>query len=139
MKLVGFNFKKIAVERIGDTPKNPKVNTKLDISNIDSVDSPFFKGEEVLIKISFLYSIEYVPNIAKIELGGNILLSVEKDKAKEILESWKENKLSEDFRLLIFNLVLKKANVKALELEEQMSLPLHIPMPSLKKQPKKEE
>jgi len=138
MKLVGFNFKKIAAEKIGDVTKNLKVNTKLDILDIDSVDSPFFKGEEDLVKVKALYSVEYSPNIAKIELGVDILLGVEKAKTKELLESWNEKKLSEDFRLLIFNLVLKKANVKALELEEQMNLPLHIPMPSLKKQDKKE-
>jgi hypothetical protein len=136
MKLVGFNFTKIAIEKTGDSYKNLKLNTKMDIFNIDSVDSPFFKGEEDLIKVKFLYTIDYAPTIAKIELGGNILLGVEKTKSKGILEGWKEKKIPEDFRLLIFNLVLKKANVKALELEDQMGLPLHVPMPSLKKQKK---
>lgn len=137
MKLVGFNFTKIAIEKLGESYKNLKVGTKMDISDIDSVDSPFFKGEEDLIKIKFLYTIEYNPNIAKIELGGNILLGIEKTLSKGIVEGWKDKKISEDLRILIFNLILKKANVKALELEEQTGLPLHIPMPSLKKQDKK--
>lgn len=136
MKLVGFNFTKISVEKTGDSYKNLKLNTKIDISKIDTVDSPFFNGEEDLIKVKFLYTIEYNPNIAKIELGGDILLGVEKTLSKGIIEAWKEKKISEEFRILIFNLILKKANVKALELEEQIGLPLHIPMPSLKKQKK---
>ena len=39
--------------------------------------------------------------------------------------------------IALFNIILRKANVKALELEEQIGLPLHIPLPTLKK-PKKE-
>ncbi len=138
MKLVGFNFTKIAVEKTSDSYKNLKLDTKIDISTIDSIDSPFFKGEEDLIKVKFVYTIEYQPNIAKIELGGDLLLGVKKTISKGVIEGWKNKKLPEEFRILIFNLILKKANVKALELEEQIGLPLHIPMPSLKKPEKKE-
>jgi hypothetical protein len=137
MKLVGFNFKKIHIEKTSDTIKSVKLNTKIDIANISSVESKFLKEEEDLIKIDFTYLINYDPEIAKIELGGSVLLAIEKTLSRGILEGWKEKKMSEDFRVMLFNLILRKANVKALELEEQMNLPLHIPMPSLKKQDKK--
>ena len=44
--------------------------------------------------------------------------------------------MTEEFRILLFNIILRKANIKALELEEQMNLTLHIPLPTLKKQKK---
>lgn len=133
MKLTGFNLRKINVEKFTDSLSKMKINTKIDISDISKIESEFFKGEEDLVKVKFLYTINYDPEIAKIELGGNILLAVENTLSRGILEGWKEKKMSEEFRIMIFNLILKKFNVKALELEEQLNLPLHIPMPSLKK------
>ena len=139
MKLVGFNFKKIHIEKISDSLKGLNLNTKIHIDDISSIDSKLFKDEEEdLIKITFTYNINYDPDIAKIELSGNLLLSIEKTLSKGIIEGWKERKMSEDFRIILFNLILKKSNVKALELEEQMNLPLHIPLPTLKKPDKKE-
>lgn len=138
MKLVGFNFKKVYIEKLSDSLKDLKFNTKIHIDEISSVESKIFKDEEELIKITFTYNINYDPDIAKIELGGNLLLAIEKTLSKGIVEGWKERKMSEDFRIILFNLILKKANIRALELEDQMNLPLHIPLPTLKKPEKKE-
>jgi len=132
MKFIGFNLTKINAEKLSDNFKTAKISTKINITSIDPVESNFFK-EEGLLRVKFTYSIEYSTNAAKVEISGDILLSTEKKQAKEITEGWKDKKISEDLRILIFNLILKKANVKALELEEQLNLPLHIPMPSLKK------
>ena len=138
MKLIGFNFRKINIEKLSDSLKDLKLNTKIHIDDISSVESKIVNDEEELVKVTFTYNIDYDPDIAKIELGGNLHLAIEKKLSKGILEGWKERKVSEDFRILLFNLILKKANIKALELEDQMNLPLHIPLPTLKKPEKKE-
>ena len=91
-----------------------------------------------IIKVKFSYIIDYSPDIAKVELNGELLLAVEKTLSKGILEAWKEKKMTDDFRLMLFNLILRKSTVKALELEEEMNLPLHIPPPTLKRPKKKE-
>ncbi len=135
---MGFNFRKISVEKFSDSLKDLKLNTKIHIDNISPIESKILKDEEDLIKVTFTYNIDYDPDIAKIELGGNLLLAIEKTLSKGILEGWKERKMSEDFRIMLFNLILRKANIRALELEDQMNLPLHIPLPTLKKQEKKE-
>jgi len=132
MKLVSFNFNKINIERFSDSYKNIKLNTKINILNIEQIESPLLKEEDI-IKVKFLYFIEYLPGIARIDVGGEIILSVEKRFSKNIIDGWKDKKMSEEFRILVFNLILKKANIKALELEDQLNLPLHIPMPSIKK------
>jgi len=132
IKVVGFNFRKIGVEKTSDSMKDIKINTKIDISDINEVKSDMLKGEEQIIGVKFVYNIEYNPNIANINLEGIILLALDKDEAKNILESWKTKKVSESFRISLFNLILRKSNVKALELEEEMNLPFHIPFPSLK-------
>jgi len=138
MKLINFSFKKISVEKTADSYKKLNLNTKINVSEISPITLEFFKGEEDLIKVKFSYIIDYAPDIAKIELNGEIILAIEKTLSKGILEAWKEKKMTDDFKLILFNLILKKSTVKALELEEEMNLPLHIPSPTLKNPKKKE-
>ncbi|MBA7685003.1 hypothetical protein ES703_93416 [subsurface metagenome] len=134
MRLAGFNFNKINAERLSDRIENLKINTKIDVSEINAVKSDFLKTKEELIGVKFKYNIDYDPDFAKIELAGNILLAVESKMARGILKQWKNKKMSEDFKITLFNFILRKSNLKALQLEDEMNFPLHISFPTLKKQ-----
>ncbi len=133
MKLIGFNFQKIGIEKFNDPSENIKFNIKLDISSIEPVKSDILRIKDDLIKVDFIYNVIYEPNVAKIEFSGNIILAVEPKIAKELLREWKDKQSPEDFRLFIFNIILRKSNIKALQLAEEMNLPPHIPLPSLGK------
>jgi len=136
MKLAGFNFSKINVERFSDNLKDIKINTKIDISKIDKFLPPSFEKE--LLRVEFSYLLDYSPNFAEIEFKGAVLFYAEQEEIKEILNGWKKKKLSDTFQTTLFNLILRKTNVKALELEEELNLPFHINLPSLKKKEEKE-
>ena len=41
-------------------------------------------------------------------------------------------KIPEEYKLTIFNIIMKKSNLKAIQLEDEMNLPLHISLPSIK-------
>jgi len=134
MRLVGFDFKKISIERFKDQAENLKFNTKIDVSAIDTIKSDIFRSKEELLKVDFIYSVLYEPEFAKIELTGNIILAVEPRIAREVLRGWKDKQTSEEFRIFMFNIILRKANIKALQLEDELGLPLHIPLPTLSKE-----
>jgi len=134
MRIIGFNFDKISGEKLSDKFENIKINTKIDISEIDPIKTDFLKGKEELIRVKFSYNINYDPDFAKIELIGNIILSIEPKIVKDILKQWKDKKMSEDFRIPLFNIILRKSNLRALQLEDELNLPIHIPFPSLKKE-----
>ncbi len=134
MRLIGFNFTKISVEKFREQTENVKFNTKIDISSIEAAKTDILKIKEEPLIIKFLYSVAYEPDLAKLELQGNLILSVDSRTAKEVLRGWKDKETSEDFRITLFNIILKKSNVKALELEEEMNLPYHIPLPTLNKE-----
>ncbi len=134
MRLIGFNFKKINVERFKEQPETVKFNTKIDITSIDSAKSDILKTKEELLKIDFRYSILYEPDFAKIELEGNIILSVEPKIAREAIRGWKDKQTSEEFRIILFNIILRKSNIKALQLEDELGLPPHIPLPVINKE-----
>ncbi len=138
MRVVAFNFRKINVEKKSDSMKNAKIDSRLNIDTIEKVDSSMVSDNEIVLKIKFDYNIEYKEDLANIELKGNLLIVLDKKEGKKVIKSWKKKDLSEKFKLGIFNFILKRSNVKALSLEEDMGLPLHIPLPSLKKQNKKE-
>ncbi len=138
MRLIGFNFEKMSIERFQERVDEIKFNTKVDISSITPLKSDIIRTKEELLKVDFVYSVLYEPNLAKLELKGNLILSVEPRIAKEVLKGWKDKQTSEEFRLFMFNIILRKANIKALQLEDELSLPPHIPLPSLNKDNLKE-
>lgn len=134
MKLMGFNFSKIDVEKQPiERPKDLKINTNIDISEIKNIKSDLLKTKEEIIATTFSYVVDYAPDYAKIGLGGTVLLAIEPKLAKKITKEWKNKNMPEEFRIVLFNIILAKSNVKALQLEEEMNLPYHIPMPSLKR------
>ena len=130
---MGFNFTKINVERTGGSGENLKVNTNMDISDIDKAEIDFFKGKDEIIVAKFKYSINYSQDFAKIEFEGNIIISLNSKQAKNALNDWKDKKVSDDIKHFVFSVILRKANVKALQLEDEMNLPFHIPMPRISK------
>mgnify|MGYP001605327666 CR=1 FL=1 len=138
MRLIGFKFTKISIERLNSSVpiENLKVNTEIDVPEIKKInlDAVEIKGET--IELRFLYKIKYEPDFAKVDLGGQIIFSVDSKTAKEILKEWKNKKMPEEFRLLLFNIILKRSTLKALQLEEELGLPLHMPMPRFKKEEK---
>ncbi len=138
MKLLGFSFDKISIEKISNLPNNLKINTNVDLPEVKKADADFIKEKEEIIAVKFIFTVDYSPDFAKVELKGTILISVDSKTAKDILKQWKDKKIPEKFKFAAFNIILRKANVKALQLEEEMGLPLHITLPYLKKQDEKE-
>lgn len=132
MRLVGFNFSKINAEKISDKLENLKINTGIDIAEIKEVKSNFFKTKEELIGVKFEYKVDYEPGIAKLNFLGNMILSVDSKEAKEVLKEWNDKKIPETFKLTIFNIILKRSSLKALQLEDEFNLPPHVPLPSIK-------
>ncbi len=132
MKVIGFNFSKISVEKKGPMDKQPEVKTSVNIPEIKEVPSDLFKTKEVPLEVTFSYLITYEPKIAELSFEGSLMLLIDPKEAKEILKNWKEKNMQEEFKVFVFNVILRKANIKALQLEDEMGLPAHFQMPSLK-------
>ena len=132
MKVLGFNFDKLNAEKIKARPENLKISTNIDIAEIKDLKNEVLKTKEDLIQVSFSYTVKYDPGFVEINLKGNILLSLDEKLAKDVLKEWKKKKMPESFRVSLFNIILRKATVKALELEDELNLPLHMPLPSIR-------
>jgi len=132
MKLIGFHFTKMDLEKKSDNLKDLKINTEINLLDVGEVENSIFSSSDSLIVIKFEYVINYDKDIASLKFYGNLISSIESKEAKEVLKQWKDKKLPNEFRLSIFNAILKKASLKALQFEEEFNLPPHIPLPSFK-------
>jgi len=133
MRVIGFNFTKLLAEKLEDNRSQIKINTEIDVSEIKSIKADIFKGKDDLIEVKFSYEVEYNPKIAKVSIEGSIIFSLDSKLAKQVLKDWKKKKMPDGFRLILFNVILKKSTLKALELEDILNIPLHMALPSLKK------
>ncbi|MFH1325805.1 MAG: hypothetical protein ABIH49_03515 [archaeon] len=131
MRFIGFNFSKISVEKHSDNFKDLKINTSIDVSEIKPTKADFLATKEEIVGMKFKYDVDYT-NTAKIELEGNLVAAMDSKEAKNLVKQWKDKKIPPELRAPIFNLIIKKSTIKALELEEEVNLPSHISLPSVK-------
>lgn len=142
MRAIGFSFKKLNFEKLASNSlEDLKINANIEISEVFSVKPvDLLKPKDELLGVRFVYTLDYQPDFAKLSFSGEIVLEVDPKIAKETIKSWKENKeMHEDLRMLVFNIILRKCNLKALEIEDEMNLPLHMPMPTVQKEDKEKK
>ncbi len=133
MKIIGFNFTKILAEKEGPAGGKVNVSMSINVSNIEKQKLSAI-GQDV-IKAEFNFSIKY-EKMANLNFKGEIYFTAEEEKLKEVVKKWKDKKVPEDIRVPLYNLILTKCNIRALELEDELGLPTHVPLPKVSnKQP----
>lgn len=137
MKILGFNFTKISAEKKSGKLEGVQLKPILDIKEVNNVNSEFLNTKGSILGIKFSYTIDYSPNFAEIQFLGNLIVEIDSKLSEEVLEKWKNKELPEKFRFDILNVILNKSQVRALQLEEELNIPLHIPLPKLKKEESK--
>jgi len=140
MKIIGFNFKKLEVERKETSKGKLNVNSNIDINNINEDEFSLAKDKKAL-RFDFEFTINYNPNVATINFEGFIVVIFEEKEAEDILKKWENKNLPDNVKTSALNYILNKCNLKSLELESEFGLPTHIPMPKVKskKSSKKED
>ncbi|GIU68494.1 MAG: hypothetical protein KatS3mg001_344 [Candidatus Pacearchaeota archaeon] len=133
MKILGFNFTKVNAERLKEVSGKITINTEIDFPNFKELKQDFLKTKEPILEASFSYKVKYEPEFAIVVIDGKILFSVDEKLAKETLKGWKKKNVPDEVRIPLINSVLKKASLKAMSLEDELNLPLHLPLPTFKK------
>jgi len=150
MKVIGFNFTKMSADKPADAKGGFIVNNHIEFIDVEKEQLDIVKDfEPVKIKFRFLVSYdsqdvkekekkkEFKSDIGSIIFEGIIMLALSKDQAKDILKEWKKKELSNELKIPLFNIILKKCTPKALDLEDQLGLPFHVPLPRIS--PQKQE
>lgn len=130
MKIIGFNLTKILVEKEDTSFDKLTINQNINIENVKK--EKIFISDQETLKIKFNLSLIYSENYAKLEFEGvTIILPDDETEQNQFLDSWKDKKIPEHLRIPLFNFIMNKCNIKALYLEDELGLPLHIPLPKL--------
>ena len=133
MKIIGGNFKKISIKKYKEITHPIKINTNIEIKDVRKTELDLFKGKD-LFTFDYLFRIVYEPDFAEIEFDGGLLVLIE-DPAilKEVIKEWKNKQVPEDIKFVLMNIIFGKCNLKALQLEEDLGLPAHLPSPKITK------
>lgn len=126
IKLAGVNFYKVTAE------KNPEYKDKIEIKpsiNIANIEEHKASKADIC-KVDFNFGVNY-GGLGKIELSGAIFLAMDGKSLKETLKGWKDKKVDNEMNVLILNVIMQKASLKALQLEEEIGLPPHVSLPRL--------
>lgn len=132
MRVIGFNFTKISADRKTKLEKLEKINTNIEFLNVE-LDKVELMKEQNALKVHFKYTIEYEPKNAELVFEGLVLIQTPEDKAKEIQKDWKKKQIKDEIKIPLFNLIMQKCTLKALQAEEDLGLPLHIKFPKIQK------
>ena len=131
MAIVGFNLTKVLVERKESFEGKLNIKSKVNIEDIKKANMSISKDKDTL-QLNFTFEILYEPSFAKVIFNGNILLLLEFKESKELLNKWKKKSNIQDIdeatRESVYQLILRKCNIKAFSLEEELNLPMHIPL-----------
>ena len=108
-------------------------------TTIKKIQATGKKAEETL-KFSFEYKVWYEPKIGNILLEGHFFYVDEQKKIKEILTNWKKDKkIAQPLMQQLMNNIIIKCSIKALTLSQDVNLPPHIPLPTVRPQGKRPE
>ena len=158
MNVIGFSLTKLSGERKKDFKPSSGTSTNIEFTNAEKTEIPMLKLDSEAVNVFFRFTVAYTEgeNAEKtdktekkgkgkdestpteISIEGTITLSTTSEESQEILKSWKSRMLPDYFKIPIFNLILKKCSIRALQLEEELGLPFHISTPQIRAQSKDE-
>jgi hypothetical protein len=136
MQIIGFNLTKISAERKEKLIGNLQINQSVNIQEVIREKVPISKDEA--LKMKFNFAIDYKEDFARVEFEGNLILLPDKEELRNFLKEWKDKKVPNEVRIPLFNFIMNKCNIKALNLEDELNLPLHIPLPKVNPENKPE-
>src|SRR3989338_7694128 len=135
MTVAGFSYTKISVERKGNIQKGTEIKNNVLITDLKESILKMGKEEKTSLVVGFTFSVDY-GSAGKLEFLGNVVVIDSSENTKKAVDSWKKDqKIPAEICANIYNYLLIRCNIRALQLEEDIGLPLHIRMPRL--QPKK--
>ncbi len=146
MQIIGFGFTKITAFKSENFTRNTaNINTTMEFTNVLKEEIKLLKDNNEGLKLNFKLSIDYTLQDEKkqekqdkqdkqgeISFEGYLIISASKEESKNIQKSYKKKQMSPTLLAPLYNFLLKKCTPKAMNLEDEIGLPLHIPIHQIK-------
>jgi hypothetical protein len=142
MKIIGFIFTKLHANRKPEFKSRTTREIKVDFIDVKEEKNEELRAD-IINSVSFSYSVQYnepeakkANILAEVLIEGKVIISLDKNEAKEFSKSWKKKDINPVFKAALFNVILRKCTPRALDLEDHLNLPSHLPFPQVKLQQK---
>ena len=144
MQIIGFGFTKITAFKLENFTRNTtNINTTMEFINVTKEEIKLLKDNNEGLKLNFKLSIDYTlqhsdkkqdkqDKQGEISFEGYLVISVSKEESKNIQKSYKKKHMSPVLLTPLYNFLLRKCAPKAMDLEDEIGLPLHIPIDQIK-------
>ena len=132
MTIVGFSLTKLLLDRKEAVIRKVEIKSKLHLPSMEKQPVLLVQGKDTL-RFNFEYDIIYEPDLATISFKGYVLFVSDHKDTEEIMKEWKKTKtVNKQLQTSIYNFIFHKCNIRALQLEDEFNLPLHISLPVIK-------
>lgn len=139
MNIIGFSYDKIYAERKEPIAQQHHISNNIEFIDVKEQPVALMKDAKPF-KVSYKLSIEYISGTpedkkthkqAEIIFQGSMLIAASAQESQEVLKFWKNKQLPEGFRIQLFNIILSKCAIKALQLQEDLGIPHYPKLPRL--------
>jgi hypothetical protein len=123
IKLIGAKFIKMEAVR------NPEFSGKAPMSNdIKILSMDRVKDMKETLKVHYSYKVDYT-GLGHVLLEGYLFITSDSKVIKAIQKTFDDKNFESPEQLAITNLIVQKASVKAVALEDEFGLPIHLRLP----------
>ncbi len=130
MGVIGLSINKIVVEKMAPVVGKVNINNNASIKEVQKTELITGAKKQDALRFVFEFKSNYDPNLAYIQLIGDVIWMDKEEQIKELKKQWDDKKqINSDVMTQILNSVLSKCSVEALVLSREMNLPSPIPIP----------
>jgi len=123
IKLIGAKFSKIEASRNSEFSGKAAMSNDIKIISIDRV-----KDAKDTLKIKYSYKIDY-SDLGYVLLEGFLFITSDSKIIKNVLRTFENKDFESQEQIAVTNLIVQKASIKAIQLEDEFGLPIHIRIP----------
>lgn len=131
MTIVGFNFTKISAERKNAVVGTVNINNSITLRDVTEAKLGL-SNDRGALRIGFVFTSDYSPELATLQMEGDVIMLFEVKQGQTILENWKKAKnLPREVAEPLMNHILERCNIQALLLAKDLNLPSPVQMPKV--------
>jgi len=144
MQIIGFNFTKMSAEKLTQF-KRANITNDVRFINIEKEQLDLLTKEAEAVRISFSYALRYEDpekketKTGEVSFEGNLILSMTKEELKQTMKTWKKKQVPSFLQMPLLNTILHKCTPKAAYLQDEISLPSHLPVPRVALKPEQQD
>ena len=125
IKLIGSKFTRLEASRNPDFSGKVSMTNEIKILSID-----FVKESKENVKMNYSYKIEY-SGLGHVYLEGSLFMTSDPKTLKNIVKTFEDKDFESTEQIAVTNLIVQKASIKAMQLEDEFGLPVHVRIPAI--------